>query len=266
MIWEKVKEIAKRWPPTRFLTGLVLIHDLAQAVPWFVAIVGSSAVVAYGTAAQSPALLAAAAALGSASLITLLINFLVWYFQKRRTGYRQEADSAKAELGGQKIMVASAERMALALTLIRDLNLTPLEILDPQRRDELTRDWLTRYMVPAISQISHGVGLALLEREWIEGRAGEYRLSYDSGVPEPLRSVLPKRSSRDFLTCLALLQLQVHHHREIADEIDKRIKTWLVAFPTETFDIAAEAVFSTGVRIITAAWGGSDPLPSLVPA
>ncbi len=264
--WEKVKEIAKRWSPTKFLTGLVLIHHLAQAVPWFLAIIGSSAVATYGTATQSPALLAISAVVGSASVITLLINFFVWYFQRRQTGHRREADNAKAKLGGQEIMVASAERMALALALIRDLNLTPLEILDPRRRDELTRDWLTRYLVPAMSKISHGVGVGLLEREWIKGREGEYRLRYDSGVPELLRSVLPKRSSRDFLTCLALLQLRIHHHHEIADEIDSRTKTWLIAFPTKAFDVAAEAVFSTGVRIVADAWGGSGPLPTAVPA
>lgn len=261
-----MKKLAKQWPPTRTLAGLVFIHSLAQAVPWFAAIVASSAVGAYGTAAQSPVLLALAAAVASASAITLLTNFLVWYFQKRRTGYRQEANTAKAQLGGQNLMVAGAERMALALALIRDLNLTPLEILDPLRRDELTRDWLTRYMMPAMSRISQGVGVGLLEWEWIEGRYGEYRLRYDSGIPEVIRAVLPKRSNRDFITCLALLQQQIHHHRPIADEIDGRIKTWLVAFPTESFDVASEAVFSTGVRIIADAWRGLGPLPAPVSA
>jgi hypothetical protein len=265
-MWEKLKQSVKQRQPTKFLTGMVLIHHLAQAIPWFAAIIASSAVGTYGLAGQSPAMLAVAAAVCTTSIITLLANFLTWYLRKQQDGYKHQANTVEAQMGGQKVMVASAERMVLALALIRDLSLTPLEITDPQRRDELTREWLTQYLIRAMSQISTGVGVGLLEWRWIEGREGEYRLCYDAGVPEVVRSVLPKRSSRDFMTCLALLQLRDYHHRPITEEIEGRTKSWLIAFPLKEFDVAAEAVFVTGVRIIADAWRGLGPMPIPVPA
>ena len=147
-----------------------------------------------------------------------------------------------------------------------EANLTPLEITDPQRRYEQTREWLTRYMMPAMSKISPGVGVGLLDWNWVEGRKGEYRLGYDSGVPEIVRSVLPKTTSRDFITCLAILQLRQHHSMAISDEGGGVSRTWIVAFPQEDFDLEAEAVFSTGARIVSDAWHGADPTPAVVSA
>jgi membrane protein implicated in regulation of membrane protease activity len=255
----KARQALERLLPMKLLTGVVLVHNLTQALPWLAAIIASSAAAAYGVAVEQPLLLAAAVALGTSSALTLLINFLVWYFNARRTGWKQRATSSEERLGGQEVLVSRSERMGLALTLIRDLNLAPLEITDPQRRDEQTREWLTRYMMPAMSKISSGTGIGLLEWNWVEGRQGEYRLAYDSGVPEIVRSVLPKTTSRDFITCLAILQLRRHHSVAISDERGGASRAWIVAFLQEDLDLAAEAVFSTGARIVSDAWRGADP-------
>jgi membrane protein implicated in regulation of membrane protease activity len=263
---DKVRRTLERLLPLKLLTGLVMVHNLTQAVPWLVAIIASSATAAYGVSVEQPLLLAAAVALGASSAITLLLNFLVWYFNARRTGWKQRATTSEEKLGGQKVLVSRGERMGLALTLIRDLNLTPLEITDPLRRYEQTKDWLTKYMMPAMSKISLGVGIGLLDWSWVEGRKGRYRLAYDSGVPEIVRSVLPKTTSRDFITCLAILQLRQHHSVAISDEGGGVSRTWIVAFPQEDFDLEAESVFSTGARIISEAWRGDDPTPAIVSA
>ncbi len=255
-----------RWLPTRILAGIVLAHNLTQALPWLVAIVASSAVAAIGIAEENALLLGAAAALGSVSALTLILSFFVWYLERRRLGWKQRATNSEEILGGQQVLVAKTERMGLALTLIRDLNLSPLEIIDWRRRDEETGEWLTRYMMPAMSKISPGIGMGLLAWERLAIRKGEYRLGYDSGVPEIVRAVLPKQTSRDFITCLAVLQLQDHHSSAISDELEGLLKFWLVAFPDQELDLAAKAVFSTGVRIISDAWRGLGPLPAAVPA
>ena len=256
------QRLGRRLLPTKFLTGLVLIHNLAQALPWFAAIVVSAATASYGLAAESPFLLGVAGAVGSIAILTLLINFFVWYFEKRAHGWKHKADSWKEKLGGRELLHAESERMALALRLIRDLNLNRLEISDPLQRYDLTREWLTRHLTPAMSKISAGVGLGLLEWEGIGGK-GEYRLEYDSGVPEIVRSVLPKQTNRDFTTCLAMLQQRNYHSLPIRDDIAQPVKDWLVAFPEVKFDLPAEAVFSTGVRIIADAWGGGGaPMPA----
>ena len=240
----------RQWWPVRFLSGLVLVHNLSQAVPWLVAVVGAVATGAYGAAASSPTLLAVAAGVGTASVLTLLLNFLAWFLERRRRGYKQE-------LGVKEILHGEAEEMAVALRLIRDLNLVPLKLVDPLRLYEETSEWLTKYLMPALWKVSPGVGVGLLQWKALDP-TGEYRLAYDAGVPEIVRSVLPKQTNRHFTKCLAILKQKNHRHGALRDDHTQQVKDWLVAFPEAEFSKSAEAVFSTGARIVADAWRGID--------
>jgi hypothetical protein len=250
----------------RFASSLVLVHSLAQALPWLLALALSAGSGSYGVVEGHGVLVALSVGVGFGSASILLIAFANWYLIKRREGWKQKAEEeeekkklVEEELGAQRLAGQETDRMGLALKLIHDLNVNQLVVPDPAFRDVATGSWLTGRFLPAMLRISPSTGLALLQWTRVEGNDGEYTLNYDADVPEVVRSVLPKVSGREFTRCIAVLQLKHHQSALLTEDPSGQRVEWLIAFPERDFDVAADAVFSTGARIISDAWRSLPP-------
>lgn len=249
-----------------FGKGLVLVHSLTQAIPWLGGIVVSVVAATFGLVKPSDVALAFAAGIGAISTLVLGINFLVWFLEKRKRGWRDHAKKSEEQIKQRdedlaetkallRVEREKTERLQIATNAMHGLSLDPLVIRNPLRANDLTKDWIAARFLPALSRLAPGVGLGLVA--W---RDGTYRLVCDHGVPDIVRVVLPKRTSNHLSICIDRLGLGKSAVVPLSEGMmNPEGQEWLVAFPERnSLDDPAESVFAVGARIIADARSGGD--------
>jgi hypothetical protein len=220
---------------SRAVAGIVLAHNLAQAVPWLIALVISAGVGLYGALSSNHLVLALAVAVGTGSSLSLLISFGSWYMEKRRTGFITVVKERNKQLAERGIDAEDAENFRLGLQVILDVSTHPLVIRDAHKADEDCEQWLRRFVLHNLDTLSPGIRIGVLN--WT---AGKLKLACEGNLPHVVHRVLPKESPRDFTECL--LDIDPRAKRLLLFEDERaEVAEWLVVIPEQKAELSARA-------------------------
>jgi hypothetical protein len=256
----------------RFARNLALVHNVAQALPWLGGIVLAAVTATFGFAKPSDVALSFGAGVGVLSALVLSINFLVWFLERQRIGWKNHAKQYEKQLKQRDEDLAESahhleierektERLQIAAAAMHGLSLDPLVIQSQDHANDRTRDWISSRLHPVFSKLEPGVGLGLVA--W---RDGTYRLVCDHGVPEIIRAMLPKRTNRHLSMCMNRLGLNDPAVFPLSEGMmNPEGQEWLVAFPEDgRLDHSSESVLAVGARIIANARSRGDGTASAV--
>lgn len=229
------------------LAGIVLAHNLTQAIPWLIALAISVGAGLYGALASSHLTLALSVAVATGSSLSLLISFGSWYMQKRRAGLVRVVKERNKQLAERGIDAENAEEFRLGLQLILDLSTHPIVIHDPAEADSQCDRWLRRFALANVDILARGVRMGVVS--W---SAGYLRAACEGNLPHIVDRVLPKDAPRDFTECLTDIDPKARRLMLFEDE-DSEVVEWLIVIAEQELSLAAQAYIGFVRHVLAAA-------------